>query len=169
MSLVDTIRAGQLSCRARGNCCARRVAVDAWTWPPAVVVRWSSEGEDDSRAPDTTKHPTPTTTTTTIPQALLEKSLFITNGDALEELDDDDGRGAGGCGGGGGGGGGADGNSNQNHDWAAAEDAEGGGHHGGDGAVGGLSELEVRFGACACRWSWVVLEIFLAVGALLLR
>lgn len=63
-------------------------------------------------------------------QALLEKSLFITNGEALEELDDDDGRGDNG----------GDGGARGSHDWAAAEDAEGG-HHG--GAPGGLSELEV--------------------------
>ncbi|CAN0149336.1 unnamed protein product, partial [Pylaiella littoralis] len=75
-------------------------------------------------------------------QALLEKCLFITNGDALEELDDDDGNGGGGGEGETGGGGGGGSNS---QDWAEAEDAEGGygvGHRAGGGATGGLSELE---------------------------
>ncbi|CAB1113271.1 unnamed protein product [Ectocarpus sp. CCAP 1310/34] len=64
-------------------------------------------------------------------QALLEKTLFITNGEALEDLDDDAG---------------SDDNNNGT-DWVAAEDGDegGGGHHHG-GGIGGLSELEEFIG-----------------------
>lgn len=75
-------------------------------------------------------------TTRTSLQALLEKSLFLTNAAGLEELDDDSGDGGGkgdeGTGAG---------------DWS--DDDDGGGHGGGirgasDAGGAGASELEVR-------------------------
>lgn len=68
------------------------------------------------------------------PQALLEKSLFLTNADGLEELDGGDGGDLG------------DGGQGGDDDWRSGEEVQPGNRGGGDGdgdGGGGFSELEV--------------------------